>query len=150
MNRRDFLGLFRGLAVLPFVNLPELPIDTPVIQPEATGSPMQRELDGFVNHQMDLLTDRDVEELNRLYEGLWPDASHIHVGYLNSGVGVTGGQAVYVSEYTGKLDVYNGDGHIIGVAARDIAPGETIEWVIGGNSKDIVTSGVAKIKVIDI
>lgn len=123
MNRRDFLGLFRGLAVLPFVKLPELPAAT------------------------EALTDAEVEGIRREYEGLRPDASHIRLGHLNSGVEITSGQAVYIDEYTGKLGVWNGQSAVaMGIAARDIAPGEVVEWRIGGNSKDIVTSGVTRVK----
>jgi hypothetical protein len=105
MNRRDFLGLFRGLAVLPFIKIPALP--TPA-EPS-------------------------------------PDTSPIRLGHFVSGDYFTSGQVVYIDDHTGKLDSFAGTGHIIGLAARDIAAGEVIEWRIGGNSKDIITYGIAKI-----
>lgn len=121
MNRRDFLGLFRGLAVLPFVK-PQLPAAT------------------------ETLTDSEAEGIRREYEGLAPDASHIHLGHLNSGGEIASGQAVFISGDTGALNVWNGTGPPIGIAARDIAPGEVVEWRIDGNSKDIITSGFTRVK----
>lgn len=125
MNRRDFLQLLRGLAVLPFVK--SLPAAT---CPERS-------------RRAEALTDTEVEGIRRLYEGLPPDDSRVHLGYC--GREISSGQAVGVIPYQATLTVWEGEGQIIGIAARDIAPGETVEWRIGGNSKDIITSGFARV-----
>ena len=69
-----------------------------------------------------------------------------HAGHYVSGNQITRSQAVAVDENQGKLEVWKGSGHIIGIAARDIAPGEVVQWVIGGNSKDIITSDLQRVE----
>lgn len=124
MNRRDFLALFRGLAILPFIKLP------PHTEP---------------------MTDSEVEEVRREYEALPPDDKYIPAWQVASEKdGFTAGQAVCINDDSGRLEVWNGDSTpIFGIAARDIAPGEVIMWRIGGNSKDIVTSGFARVSWAD-
>lgn len=128
MNRRDFLALFRGLAALPLTGA--LPFGPFIKLPPHT-EPM---------------TDSEVEQVQREYEALPPDDKYIPAWQVVSEKeGFTAGQAVCINDDSGRLEVWNGDSApIFGIAARDIAPGEVVMWIIGGNSKDIVTSGIAR------
>lgn len=113
MNRRDFLKLFRSLAVLPFIKPMLAVADNKQIEsPIVTSHPL-----GLDAAQAEALARRF------LFENT-----------------ATAGQVVYIKA-DGKLDVWNGEGSPIGIAARDIAPGETVTFSIGGGIADVVSSG---------
>lgn len=124
MNRRDFLGFFRGLAVLPFIK--------PLSLKATERTPRHPFTIKAVNiTRSDSISPYQVQPGQRV--------KLVDTGQIVSGGEFTSGQAVFVSGDAGALEVWDGTGQIIGIAARDIAPGEIVEWRIGGNSKDIIT-----------
>lgn len=141
MNRRDFLKLFRGLAVLPFIK-PLLPVaDNKQI---ADGNEYHLRLRRKMGHLLSGLGREyakgrpvDGDFIVRDYSG-----NNRHLRYqFQPGDRiklVDTGQVVCIKA-DGKLGVWNGEGQPIGIATRDLAPGETVTFSLNGGMADVVS-----------